>query len=443
MTSQAGIGQRLIRMATGEIARTGLVRVGNVIIATLATAYIARALQPENFGLYGFVLSVLTIAAIPTTIGLRRTLTRETAYAMAQESTGRMYRIWGWCTRAALIASFVIGAGMALWAWQVTTDPELEAALIVAAVVLVLMPGPHIVAGALLGLNRAALSQIPEFIFRPLVLLALVVLIHQFAPPLSVPMVLASYGAGVLVATVVGVWFLRRHAPVRMQGEQSSDLAPKALILSSVSFGAIASVQLINSNLSMLVLGSLGEAESAGLYKASEAVSALVSFGLVVVNMVIMPRIARHHAREERDQLQALVTRGARLISVAALCGMLAVILGGKFFLELLFGTAYTAAYTALLILAVGQFANALFGPVSIVLNMIGYERLTLIGVSVAAVLNIALNLLLVPPLGMIGAAIATAAATLAWNVLLAVLLWRMTGIDSTFLGRGRSHEKA
>ena len=55
--------------------------------------------------------------------------------------------------------------------------------------------------------------------------------------------------------------------------------------------------------------------------------------------------------------------------------------------------------------------------------------------VSFAAVVNVALNLLLIPAYGMIGAATATATSTLLWNFLLVVVLWYRTGIDGTFVG--------
>ena len=64
-------------------------------------------------------------------------------------------------------------------------------------------------------------------------------------------------------------------------------------------------------------------------------------------------------------------------------------------------------------------------------LNMTGHERDTALVVGMSAVANIALNLLLIPRLGLEGAAIATALGTLAWNVLLSYFVYKRLGFYS------------
>ena len=434
MDQSTSFGGRLARITRSETARTGAIRVTSVVLGTLATAYIARVLQPENFGLYAFVMSVVTIAAIPTTIGLRQTVTRETAYAMAREDTRHVYRIWSWAAKIATGISIAIAVAMAAWAIWMARDPAFSIALLCGAAVLVLLPAPQILGGALQGLGRVALSQAPQFVIRPLGLLVLLVLVGALAgmDRLSVPSVFICYAGGVGLAAVVGGWFLWRHAPPRPDPGAASHLDGRVLVLSAVSFGAIASIQLLNNNLAVLMLGALSDNAEAGLYRAASTISALVSFGLVVVNAVIMPQVARCHAKDDYATLQALVTRGARLITVLALIGLVVLVAGGQLALGLLFGDSYVAAYPVLVILAAGQLANALFGPVALILNMTGHEKLTLMGVSMAAVLHVILNLILVPAHGMTGAAVATAVTMLGWNLILAILLWRRASINST-----------
>jgi O-antigen/teichoic acid export membrane protein len=58
-------------------------------------------------------------------------------------------------------------------------------------------------------------------------------------------------------------------------------------------------------------------------------------------------------------------------------------------------------------------------GSVAQLLNMTGHERDMARGVVIAAISNIVLNAVLIPPFGMQGAAIATATTLLIWNYLL------------------------
>jgi O-antigen/teichoic acid export membrane protein len=62
---------------------------------------------------------------------------------------------------------------------------------------------------------------------------------------------------------------------------------------------------------------------------------------------------------------------------------------------------------------------------------MTRHERDTAKGLAVSAILNVVLNLLLVPLLGIIGAAMATALSLITWNVLLWWAVRQRLGINS------------
>ena len=108
--------------------------------------------------------------------------------------------------------------------------------------------------------------------------------------------------------------------------------------------------------------------------------------------------------------------------------------LGSEWLLATLFGHEFGRAYWPLLLLAVGQLVNAWFGPTGMLLNMTGHEREVTRAVTVAAGMNVVLNLLLIPPFGVVGAAIATSASLVFWNIWLwLVARWRLGVICSAF----------
>lgn len=137
--------------------------------------------------------------------------------------------------------------------------------------------------------------------------------------------------------------------------------------------------------------------------------------------MIIMPQMSRLYAAGDMEALQRLATTSARWILLAGLFAATVLTLFGNLFIAFIFGRIYETAYPALIILTVGQLFNAAFGSVGVLLNMSGHERDTLIGVAIACSMNIALNFVLIPPLGILGAAIATASTLVLWNI----LLWR------------------
>mgnify|MGYP000751870713 CR=1 FL=1 len=87
----------------------------------------------------------------------------------------------------------------------------------------------------------------------------------------------------------------------------------------------------------------------------------------------------------------------------------------------LVFGVEFEAALTPLLILALAYTFSVSLGIVSTILNMTGHEKTTAKGAVIATCVNVVLNLTLIPMFGISGAAIATAASLIVWNL----YLWR------------------
>ncbi|ADB31792.1 polysaccharide biosynthesis protein [Kribbella flavida DSM 17836] len=88
------------------------------------------------------------------------------------------------------------------------------------------------------------------------------------------------------------------------------------------------------------------------------------------------------------------------------------------FLLHVFGGTAYRAGDDVVVVLAVAALLAAAGGPVDLILLMAGRSGLSLVNALVALGVNLVLNLLLIPRIGMVGAAVAWAAAIVVRNVL-------------------------
>ena len=69
-------------------------------------------------------------------------------------------------------------------------------------------------------------------------------------------------------------------------------------------------------------------------------------------------------------------------------------------------------------IILIGQVINAFCGPVGLYLNMTGRQNLFQIVLLICLVINVIMNLILIPKYEMIGAAISTAASFTMWNLI-------------------------
>jgi O-antigen/teichoic acid export membrane protein len=94
-----------------------------------------------------------------------------------------------------------------------------------------------------------------------------------------------------------------------------------------------------------------------------------------------------------------------------------------------LFGSDYADAAPILALLSVGYYINAATGQNSLTLRVFGRVRTIVIGALLTAAGTVALDLLLIPPLGALGAAIAAAAALIGQNIYYQVALHRTTPV--------------
>jgi O-antigen/teichoic acid export membrane protein len=108
-------------------------------------------------------------------------------------------------------------------------------------------------------------------------------------------------------------------------------------------------------------------------------------------------------------------------------------VLGGHWLLDM-FGTGYDDGYLPLLILAVGVAARVAAGPAEDLLNMTGHNRLTASTYLGIVVVNVALNVALIIPFGIVGAAVATSIALTLRAGWLAVAAHRRLGIHTSMV---------
>jgi O-antigen/teichoic acid export membrane protein len=198
-------------------------------------------------------------------------------------------------------------------------------------------------------------------------------------------------------------------------------------------------MQVINSRVDSLMLGAMQGTDQVGIYSAAIRGADLITFGLIAANATLAPTIAGLFSQGELKRLQRVLTGSARLVLLFTLVVGTVLIVFGQWFLAL-FGPEFVAGYTALVILSVGRIINAATGSVATVLVMTGYERTVALAVGLGSVLNIVLNFLLIPSYGMNGAALASSASMILWNVVLVIVAMREVGLNTTAF-RFRSRE--
>lgn len=412
------------------------IKVFNVILSLVSGVLLARTLGVENYGIYSFVVSIITLLSLPTNAGLPTLIVRETVKYQLQNRWGLLRGLF------TLANSFVIGFSILIamasaiitwWLWG--EDQSLKSiAFLWALLLLPLIAFAKIRSATLLGLRKVIQAQLPEQLVQPLVMITLLLLCILLGFELT-PSTAIQYNAfAAFIAFLVGGLLLKLAVPKQVQSSNKEyDL--KAWVNSLIPLSLIIGVQAINTQAGIVTLGLFGSAADVGLYKIATTAVGISTIGLMITNPVLGPYITRLSNQNKHEQLQKIFILSSRVSFLITVLIISAFIFFGKEILLLLFGDEYVGANAALLILCIGQLGNVIAGSVGLILKQLSYERVVLRSVALAMVVNIILCLVLVPVYGANGAATAMAISLLLWNTTNWWQLYRITGYDSSILG--------
>jgi O-antigen/teichoic acid export membrane protein len=186
--------------------------------------------------------------------------------------------------------------------------------------------------------------------------------------------------------------------------------------------------------LDSLFIGTIRGPEETAVYVAAARYMTLGLFALAAIQAAIGPLVSRSLATGNRGHAQFLYQTATQWLIAASWPIFLTLAVFAPLFLRV-FGPDYEAGHTALIILALAMLANMAAGPVLIVLLMGGRSGWTLAVAAGGLVLNVVLNLILIPGLGVDGAALAWAATIVFNNALGVVLVARLLNLSP--FGRG------
>jgi O-antigen/teichoic acid export membrane protein len=217
-------------------------------------------------------------------------------------------------------------------------------------------------------------------------------------------------GAGVVRAVASGFW---RFA------------APRALAYV---------FEVIVLSLDVLLVGAIASTREAAIYAAATRLASVGTFLLQAISRPLAPQFSALLARGERDRTGALYQLATWWVMALSWPAYLLFAVYARLILRI-FGHEYHAGATALLILSVGYLFVLGSGNVTPLLLMAGKSSWNLLNSACGLALNVALNLALIPRIGIAGAAVAAAVTMTAMNLAAIVELRFLVGLRP--FGRG------
>ena len=411
-----------------RIAGLGLQFVGSILIA--------RLLGVEAFGVYTYAFTCVIITGILMSLGMQQLSVREVPRFMANNQTGLL---WGFLTlQFGLIFGFTgLVAGGLFW-----LEGTGQLALPIAAGWLVAGVLLHAlilnVSSLLAGFQRVLQSQLMETLLRQCLFLAALCVAVYIGVELGAAEV---FGLSVLVGAVVlsGMIILAWRAVPPAPGH--TEMTPKLWLTASLPLLVMVFANQMQTNLDILMLGVLSDAADVGRYRVASRAADLMlitnNAAIQVLGPMLAKTLAQRNSARALQNGQHLITQSAQLAALMGGGVCLALLLGAEFYMSL-FGPDFLGGTPALRVLVVAQMLGILCGPVAVILVTLGREKLVLWAALAAVVVNLSLNIVLIPAFGLMGAATATFIAVLFFQGILLACVLQASPFDPTLWLRRR-----
>jgi O-antigen/teichoic acid export membrane protein len=405
------------RSFVANVTGTFLTRIVLFVLGLVSSIITARVLGPHDRGIFSLLIVLPATVATVLKLGLAQAniyyvrKEREDASAVASHS---------------LLVALIMG-GAVILAIALAQDALLTSVLrgvdgLLLLIVLPLVPlllVESYLFGVLQALGRFDLFNRRQQVSALSGLGAMVVALVVWKAGL-----LGAVVASAVVTVAMNLWLIvtvHRICPLRPRLELR-------LVRRLLGFGLKSHVQTLATHLHFrldlyLVAYFLGPSDVA-FYAIATRLAELLLFVPDAIGLVLYPRLAGAHQNERA----ALAARATRHTVFAAVAGGAGLFLLGPWLITIWYGAAYSPAGRPLLFLLLGLVAMAVYYILTRYFTSQNRQQVNIAASAIALAVNVSLNLLLIPALGVAGAGLSTTVSYTLSTLMLLVAFRRETG---------------
>src|SRR5581483_7784792 len=373
----------------------------------LALGYVTHILVgkiggPSLYGVYGVVLSFLTILNLLLTLGIPVAVSKHVAED--EENSGGILAAG---IRGQLLLAALLSAGTLLLARLIALllgDPSLAPIIAFTAVIYPLTALYALFANYFNGLHAFGIQAAIIAFYAILKLTGSVGLLFYF----RVYGAMAGFGVGAAAAAVAGFFLawpsLRDHSirPVR---------ALSLLSFAGAFVGTPFALQILMSLDLFMVKGILHNNFQAGLYNAASTLSNIPYFILQALGFIFLPSVARL-MKHEPARVPAFLRDIFRYLYLLILPGTVLLSMSSQQLLHLFFSRQFEPGAVPLMLLMVAMRLLAVFYLLTTIVAGTGHTRVPLVASWLLLPVSLLVGFTLIPHFGLIGAALATTTAS-------------------------------
>ncbi|MCZ4271983.1 polysaccharide biosynthesis C-terminal domain-containing protein [Maritalea porphyrae] len=383
-------------------------------LAYVFQIYLAKSLGIEHYGIFVTFWTWQVILTHVSVMGFSESAVR---FLPRYATRLREDLIYGFMSNGLkfIIATSLATAlmcGAALYFFSDLLADNMTGSAIVLAVGLPVLALELYIEGVARGLGWIWLAVVPGFIVRPVIVMATLFVISLNGFPLTAELALAvSIGVTLFLVCLQAIFIklhVRRIKPKTSQNHRAR--LRRYWIYAAVPLVVVTGVEELLYWSDIVILGFMMPSENVSIYFAALRCMAIAGFIHYAFMMVFAREFSLANAQGDKTELQTRVHMASTWTFWLTIPAVLVTLAAGPILLSL-FGEEFASGQTIMLIIGIGLVGKSLVGQASNLLIVVGRERLNVLIAGYALIMNIALSVLLVPIMGIAGAAVGTAAS--------------------------------
>jgi O-antigen/teichoic acid export membrane protein len=398
------IGGNILSLGTGEVAAR--------IVAFFGTAYAARVLGPEHFGIVGFATAIFSYFSIAVSGGLNDVGVREVARRPLEAASIATNVIVIRLAMAAIGISFL---GMTVW----FLDKPPTVKLVILFTGLLLFSLAFDTSWVYKGLGRNHPVTVALILSQILFAAGIFLTVRQ--PDDVVFMPLSQFIGEIIAGFVLTI-------PLFWLGKIKIDWREGFNILRSSGFWAVSRMmRAVMYSFDVLLIGFWIGVEAVGYYNAPYRICFLLVAIAVSINTSFLPIITRAAIQDSPiPEIGKIAERSLYFAAAVAAPLVVGGIIIAEPLLEAVFGSEYREGGVAFRFLLLSIGFVFLYGSSHNIFLAVNLLKTEMIIFGLAAAVNVGLNIIIIPRYGIVGAAAVTALAEAFPLVLGAIIISRL-----------------
>lgn len=405
------------------LARGVLINAFGILVKVSRTGYLilfSRLIGADGFGTYLLAFALQELAGKIGILGLHWGGKQAAGALIAKGEGGAVRGALLRILAVAMLGSMSVAAGLYFLAPALANllgHPAVTAPLRVFAVAIPFMNGTYVLVYSFRARMNMKYEMYISSVIEPVTVLVAgaALLLWQRNVEMAALAHVVSAAVAFGAALIAFQWVYPRAGARR-----GARIDRALLVHGSFTMGSVDLLSNLKTRIDLLILARFLSTELVGVYGAVTEIASVLRKSRSAFDPIIMPIAQRLHLQQDKAGLQRETTRavGWALRIGLGLLG-LAVLMPER--LLGLFGADFTGPVfaQALVILAIGQFVNMSLGMGDGILAITGYGYVGLRSTLAMIAADVVLLVLLIPRWGLLGAAFATSATTVA------VVLWR------------------